>query len=304
MIMKATCYVPILFSLSAAFYCVAQESAFTHEAQAKLGVLNNSTLVVAELDQVSNQQDVALTMNAKLAGQWRATSALTLQGGYSFARKDFQAFDSYDLDLHQLYVDAQYDFAWLSVGVRHDLAKAILQDEAFLSLNQTSIYTAKYLTTTTYLRSALIYKDKKFDSMASRDATNRGVDLNLFQFFAGGNTMLAFGLSGEQEEALDQQFNYSSNSLNSSVLHKFELFGQASQVQLDWRYRHSTYTDSASNTAPQRKDIQQSIQLQWQQAIWRKMSVVAKVEYSDNQSSLPQLNYAQTISLIELQMTF
>lgn len=302
--MKTSHFLAVLLSLSASAYSVAQAPDKRFEAQASLGILNNSTLVVAELDQVSNEQDMAFTFHAKLAGQWQARPALKLQGAYLFARKDYQQFDGYDLDLHQVYVDGQYDFAALSVGIRHDFAYAILQDQAFLRLNQSSLYAAKYITPTTYLRSAFNYKTKHFDSMNARDATNQGVGLNLFQFFNQGSTMLSLGLNVEKEQAVDTQFDFNANSLSAGMSQTFDLLGKTSKLQLAWRYQNNDYAQRLRADDSAREDTQQRYELQWQLALWPQFSVVSKVEYSDYNSTLAALNYTQTVSSISLEANF
>ena len=44
--------------------------------------------------------------------------------------------------------------------------------------------------------------------------------------------MLSFGLSAEQEQAADAQFDYDNWSLNSKVSHKFDLLGQEKNYSL------------------------------------------------------------------------
>jgi hypothetical protein len=280
----------------------SSDSAVSFAGQASLGGLHNSSLVVAELDKVAAQADNALSANVNLQGKWQASDKLKAQANYQYSRKDYQELNDYDLDIHQFGLDVEYDFKAFSLGVRHDLAKASLAGDDFLQLNLTSLYAAKFLKPDLYVRGALNFKDKKFAQITQRDADNQGVNLSVFQFFQAGKTMLSLGLSAEQEQAADAQFDYDNWGLNSKVSHKFDLLGQENKLQFGWRYQTSNY--QAQGNAAARADTLINYEAQWQIAVHAKVNLVSKVEHGISHSTLDSLNYSQTLGSVQVEVNF
>ncbi|KXI28195.1 surface lipoprotein assembly modifier [Paraglaciecola hydrolytica] len=281
----------------------AKDAKVSFAGQASAGWLHNSSLVVAELDKVAAKADNALFANLKFHGKWQVSDKLTSNVNYQYSRKDYQELNDYDLDIHQFGIDAQYDFSAVSVGLRHDLAKASLAGEGFLDLNISSVYLAKFINPELYVRGALNFKDKKFAQITQRDADNEGVNVSVFQFFQGGRTMLSGGLSVESEDAIDSQYDYDNWGINTKASHKFDMFGVANQVQLSWRYQASDY-QQPNNNNELRADSLINYEAQWQIAVHAKVNLVSKVEHGISHSTLDSLNYTQTVGSLQVEVNF
>src|SRR6478609_7941712 len=83
------------------------------------GAEQDSNLNVVELDKNAHESDTALLLNAKADASWKPTEKLNLSGGYAFTSKTYQNNSEFDLAIHQLYADANYDFTYVTGGASH-----------------------------------------------------------------------------------------------------------------------------------------------------------------------------------------
>ena len=115
------------------------------EFELSTGLEQDSNLHVVELDKTSNESDIALLLNAKANGSWKPTEKLSVSGGYSYSAKKYREQDEFNLAIHQLSADVNYEFDLATMGASHYYAKAILDTNGFLDLHQTSLFIAKLI---------------------------------------------------------------------------------------------------------------------------------------------------------------
>ncbi len=285
------------------------QSDFVLNAKLGAGLMHNSALSVDELDDVSAQSDSGHELYGSVKAKWQATDKAKLTASYAYNQKQYREYSQYDLALHQISVDGSYQLQSSELGVRIDGVSARLAGNTFLEYQQVSMYLGKFLQPETYLRSSVKYKNKLFTDLPSRDTTGVGVNLDLFHFLNGANTMLLLGVNGEQENAAQQQFDYWALGLNSKVTHKFNMFGLSSKVGLGLRYQKKDYQSVTleslqGNENIERDENRKIIEANWQLHVLDNLSVITQWQYGDYQSLISTQTYQQNITSLGINFTF
>ncbi|GAA6186816.1 hypothetical protein [Aliiglaciecola sp. NS0011-25] len=299
-----------IFACATSFFTWADtQSAFTFSGKADASAIYNSALSVDELDDVSTQSDSGQKLNAMLQGKWKINDKAQVTSRYAYSQQRYNQYSQYDLELHQFSLDGSYKFTQREFGLRFDGAKARLETGTFLDFQQMSVYLGTFIQPETFLRTSLKFKNKSFTQLYERDANGFGASADLFHFLNNANTMLMIGLSGEIENAHDNQFNYWAAGLNTKLTHKFDMFGLASKVGIGWRYQYKDYesvevSDLQASYNIQRDENRQVIQADWVLNIFDNLSVVTEVQRGDYKSKVESLTYQQNIASLGLNYTF
>jgi hypothetical protein len=298
--------------------CAAAESADStgFNASVEAGWSQNSALTVAELDDVSTEQDSGLMLKANINGKWQVSEKTSLKSSYSYTSQNYNASDQYDLSIHLGAIDAAYSLALFDVGVRHDVAFASLDGDSFLRFNQTSLYVAKLIGGNTFVRANSKFKTKQFANAQQRDADSFGGGVDVFYFLSSGDTMLTAGVNVEDESASDAQFDFDGLNFNTKLAHDFLVLGKESKLSIAWRFQKRGY-DPAPAPAPEqadplamdenlltREDNQHIYKLQWQINFLPSLALKTQVEYGDYSSTIEQQTYAQTVTSISIAANF
>jgi hypothetical protein len=282
---------------------VSQSGFAAAEFELSTGVEQDSNLNVVELDKTSNESDLALLLNAKANGSWRPAEKLTVSGGYSYSAKKYREQDEFDLAIHQLSTDANYEFDAVTLGASHHYAKAILAAEDFLDLHQTSLYIAKLINNRFYLRAAANLQDKSFtQDLSDRNAKNRGANADAFVFFNQGKSFVSLGVSSEKENAKASEFDYSGHSVKARASHKFMLGSKDQKVQLGYRYLERDYAGITAAINAERYDKAQVADASWEVSLSKNLSLEAKAETGKYTSNLASADYQD--NRVSLQVKF
>lgn len=306
--MKKSVYFPLAvsaISVANSLYAATPEGSIRLEA----GTEYDSNLGVVELDQYSTQSDWAALLNARLNGRWKANEKLDVKAGYYYLTKTYQDNENFDLDLQQLFADASYNFDVVTLGASYHNADAELADRDFLQLQQTSLYASRLFNNRIFLRAAANYQDKDFPGNAGRNAQNTGVAGDVFIFFQQGNTFLAAGFTREEEEAVQNQFNYDALSLRASINHKFQAWGKPSKLQLGVRYHDRDYSAAMRSTDDNQTDVFRSdnhrvTSIEWEINLTPKITATSKIERGNYESNLAAANYSETLASVTFGVTF
>lgn len=279
------------------------------KGEVSLGIISNSALSVDELDEVSSQGDSGLEKTAAVTGLWKVNDKAKIAASYRYNEQNYHEFDAFDLALHQVSVDASYQWRKKDLGLRFDGAKAKLAGETFLTFQQASIYLGTFLQPQTFLRTSAKIKSKEFAVMSSRNADAFGASADLFHFINDGNTMFMLGVSADKETATDAQFNYSGYGINTKLSQKFELFGLAQKAAIGWRFQSKDYqpysVDELSSQEKSKADEHRNIfQAQWQLEFTKHLVLTSNLEYGDYRSQLDSQTYSQTLSSLSIKAQF
>lgn len=281
----------------------------TFTGEVALGLIHNSALSVDELDEVSSQGDSGLQTSAAVTGLWKINQQAKIASSFRYNKQDYQKFDAFDLALHQVSVDASYNWRKKDLGLRYDGAKAKLAGDTFLSFQQANIYMGTFLQPETFLRTSAKIKRKNFAAMTSRNADAVGVSAEVFHFINNGDTMLMLGVSADKETATDAQFNYSGYGVNTKLSQKFELLGLAQKAAIGWRFQSKDFkayrNDEMPNQPLSKADEHRNVfHAQWQIEFNKHLALVSNLEYGDYRSQLDSQTYSQTVSSMAIKAQF
>ncbi|MGJ8691583.1 MAG: hypothetical protein ACSHW0_03810 [Thalassotalea sp.] len=279
--------------------------------QVQSGIKHDDTLTVAELDQVSQHADTALTLQGDAKIKWKITPKLILKGGISYALTDYQKYSSYDLAMNKATLDLSYRFDEATLGSNYYFVKAKLAKEDFLQLKQSSIYWSRLYQQSYLLRFSVDSKTKKFANLHERDSKDYALTNQHFFFFNQANNFVSIALNTEKSKANTQQFSYQQLGLSSVFSHRFTGWQLSQQVQLAWQYHKKNYqqqvtSDSSENMAPAtgRKDNQRVTDLKWQVELNDHWSINSKVSYGQYRSTLESLTYNETVTAVSIQGSY
>ncbi len=306
--MKNYFYFPLAvsaISLANSLYAATPAGSIRLEA----GTESDSNLSVVELDQYSTQSDWAALLNARLNGSWKASDKLDLKAGYNYLTKTYQDNESFDLAIQQMFADASYNFDVFTLGASVHNADAELADRDFLQLQQTSIYASRLFNKRFFVRAAANYQEKEFPGNSGRNANNTGFAGDMFVFFREGNTFIVAGVTREEEDAKQDQFNYDAFSLRASINHKFQAWGKPSKLQLGMRYHDRDYsavisdTDNSSNDS-RRNDNHRIANIEWEINLTPKITATSKIERGNYESNFAAADYSETLASVTFGVTF
>lgn len=299
---------PLLLSLAAAIVCANTTLAYAEPAKTKMdaeldvGLEYNSSLAVDELDTTTNQSDTATLFNGKLNGQWGVSDRSTLRGGYSYLSKNYRDNSDFDLAIHQLSADASHDFDLLTVGVSHFFARAELDGDHFLDLNQSSLYGSKLFDKRIFVRVAADVRDKAFDGRPERDADSLGLGSDVYVFFNDAKTYVSVGINGEQEDARASELDYDGLTFRSKLSNKFRMMNRDNKLALSYRYVDRDYDNTDPLIGSARADRRHTTRLEWEVELMKHLGVVSSLEYGDYQSNLDSADYSDTKAMLALRL--
>lgn len=159
--------------------------------------------------------------------KWKTDDGkLSINGGYAYSSKTYQQYDDFDLAIHQLSADTNYNFTAFSASANYFYANANLGGDDFLNLSQTTLYISKLFNDRIYLRGASNFQNKEFNKLSSRNADNKGVYGDAFIFFNQGKTFVSVGVATENENAKAHEFDYKGKNIKTRVSNKFSLWGK------------------------------------------------------------------------------
>ncbi len=275
------------------------QAATKFEAELAMGAEYVDNLSVVQLDQVSDEGDVATVIRAGLSADMKLGNKANFSLGYRFNVSDFQNLDVYDQTTQTLSAEFSYKLDDFTPGISHHYANARLDGEDFLNLNRTSIYAGKLFDNGFYLRPSLTQKIKTFTLNEDRDSSAYELGADGYWFFNNQRSFLSLGVFAEMEDAESVAFDNRALLLRTRVSTKFEGFGLPQQLQLSWRYTQRVYEPGSLDFTDQRvgderRDQRHNIEAQWRVDLnprWQLQSSVAKGLF---QSNLDSADYDET----------
>ncbi|WP_440906098.1 hypothetical protein ACMZOO_07670 [Catenovulum sp. SX2] len=273
------------------------------------GVIHDSQLTIAELDgTASNQSDQALSLKAKLKGQFDLSESSQVAAGLQWSKKDYQSTSSYDTELKQFNLAGKWSLEEIRLGARYDFADVELAGNPLLDMQMLTLDIGSMLGKQAYLRLSSTLKNKDFSKLNERNANSLAFGLDGF-YFINLNHHLALSLNQETETANNQTFDFSQNKIRSSYTYKFASFGETAQLQLHYQwlgknYDHYPINNEQGQNIAVRNDRNQAIGLEWQQPIAGYLTIISNIEYKDNRSNLASADYSETLAEMTMRLSF
>lgn len=277
---------------------LAETDEFTVDAELAAGVEYDSRLSVDELDRSAAISDEALVTSAKISGKWKPTSPFSLKGGYSYSGTKYRDNSEFDIDIHQLYADASYDFDVATVGASQFFADAKLDGEGLLELSRTSLYVSKLMDKRFFVRLAMDLTDKDFDTRSQRDADSSALSGDVYYFFNQAKSFVSVGVSGEEEDAVGDEFDFDGVGFKAKVSNKFQIAGKDSKLSLEYRYKQRDYDNLTPLIGERRDETRQNTKLVWEVWFTEQVGVENSLEYGNYNSNLDSNNFSEVIGSV------
>lgn len=274
----------------------AQDSGKNFDFDINFGIAGeyNSNVTVSEIDASVGEADIATLIDFGIDAYWQPAASWNVDFGYQLSDRRYQDFSEFDLMLHLFYGDVSYDFDVYTVGGNYYYADANLGGDSFLTLHQYSIYAARMIGESVYLRAALNQSDKSFVAFPERDADTQGFAVDTFYFFNEGRSFLLFGGNYDDEQASADMFSYKGNTLRFRYSHRFTMFNQDARFQLGYRVHNRDYRANALGLQQPRKDRHNVIDSRLEIPIWQRLMAVTLLEHGDYNSNLESADYSET----------
>ncbi len=281
-----------------------QEETFSVSGAIALGAEHNNNLSITELETASGQSDVAATLDANIDLSWRPSSRLSLDTGYSYTASRYQDVTAFDLDMHLLYADISYAFDWLTLGANHYYADADLGGDSFLTLKQSSLYAGKLIGEQWFLRGALNFVRKDFDTFTERDADTDGFGLDGFWFFNEGRSNLSLGYAFEDEQTRGASFVYKADTVRLRFSHRFNLWGKEARFQTGYRWHDRRYPNITPSIGVPRDDTHKVADARLEVTVWKSLAVLARWENGNYRSNLPSADFSDNRLSLAARLSF
>jgi hypothetical protein len=293
-----------LSAITVGIFLQSQYTAAAVNIEASTGVEQDSNLNIVELDQQSQDSDLAALLGLKLDAKGKLFDKLSLSGGYSYNSKNYRTNKNFNLAIHQVNADANYNLDVMTIGLSHHYADAILDKDSFLVLNQTSFYASKLINDFLYLRAATNFQDKSFNAAKERNAHNLGFSSDAFIFFNHGKTFVAVSLGKDKEDARTNSLDYKTNQYSAKASHKFMLRKKEQKIQLGWRHIERNYSGITEEINAERYDTSQIIDINWEISLTQSISIETKIENGKYDSNFASANYAENRASVKLKAYF
>lgn len=284
---------------------IAQDDeTFSLSGLVELGAEYNGNLSITELEIASGESDVAGIAEAGLDLSWQPAERWRFEGGYSYTGSRYQDIDNFDLDLHLLYGDISHEFNFITLGANHYFADANLGGDSFLTLNQSSLYAGKLFGERWFLRAALNFIDKEFDTFTDRDAENEGISLDAFWFFNEGRSSVSLGYGAEEEDTRANRFDYDGDTLRLRFNNRFTLLTREARLQLGYRWQDRDYLSVTPAIGQRRDDRHRIADAELELSWFNNFAVIGRLEHGEYASNLPSADYSETRLSLAARLSF
>lgn len=282
----------------------AQAASFEYSGSLAAFYEYHSNVSLTELSESASENDTATTVEFSLDGSLKLGQRTRLDGGYTLSEQRYSTYSNYDLRTHLLYLDGSHEIGAYTFGVSHYYARALLQREGFMSLNQNMLYAARLFGNQWYARATMLVSEKRFDQLEGRNASAIGLGGNLFWFSADMMRFMSLGLNITDESADDSAFDYTGVALQAAFSQRFSIGSRDARMQLSGRWRHRDYQQSANADERARRDTHLIAEGRFKISLNDWFDIVTTLERGRYRSTLDIADYAETRLALGLMANF
>lgn len=280
------------------------ESTFSWSGRVSADTEYHSNVSVSEIESTTGEADSAMLFIVGLDSSWTISDHLTLDAGYSYSDRRFAEFNEFDLQIHLGYLDLSYQVNQYTFGGNLYYADAAVDRSGFMTLNQQSLYAARFFGSRVYWRVAINQARKSFPEFAARSASNQGGSSDLFWFSGDLNRFLALAVSYLDEDANSREFSYKAVASRLRLSQRFAIRGRDARVQLSGRWESRDYQGANSFIGQPRDDTQLVAEASFEMNIVRALYLNSELERARYRSNLAIADYAETRVGVGLRLEF
>lgn len=269
-----------------------------------LGYQYDSNVAVLELDAASGESDTALQADAGFSAKWRPTRPFSVKLGYNFNDTRYSDFSAFDLTIHRFSADLAYDFDALDAGMLlHDI-HARLDSDGFLDIQQVNPYVSYMMNEKLLIRAAYAHSEKDFLTRAERAAGNNALSVDGYWFVDGLNRYFVIGLRTDREDAVDGQFDYSSDRIKLQFTQRLEAWQKELTMKLRAQYDVRDYANVTESIGERRDDKRFRAGLATELKLTERLEIEGAAELSNNQSNLSAADFSEKVYTLKLSASF
>ena len=280
----------------------ASEKSTTYELDISAGFLYDSNVSLDEIDLTSRRGDQATIIRAGVSVDHQFSDKIDGSVGYSISDKSYDEFSEFDLRTGLLSASIDGKVAdKTKLGLQLNHADSQLNGDDYLQLTKVSPNLSWFLSKSQYLRISIDYTDKSFDGRPTRDAEDVGLGVDWYYFLNSTKNYFVFGYDFNQEDAIDNAFDFSGNTFKFSWINKPEFIGLNSKFRLGFRYEIRDYDDPISGDGvTSRSDDRLRLFSKFEITPVKNVVVELEYEYSDFESTEDVFTYDQDILLLKV----
>lgn len=280
----------------------AGNDAFSIEVEG--GLEYDSNVALLDVDTSTNIGDTVASVKLGLGYELPTEGRFGWSAGYDFSQTMHQDLDAFDLRLHRGSSTFSWDFGRTDFGLMLNYADAVLDGESFMTLTQLSPYVTKLAGSKLFLRFSYTGTDKDFAGNAQRAATANALTSDIYVFLNGLDTYLLLEARIDDEDAIDDQFDYESERLRIQLSHRFRIGSR------DLTYRAGLRSESRDYSAvtPSINAIRNDDRLQFETSadlpLGERLNANFEYTRADNTSNLPSVDFNENVISFALSATF
>lgn len=292
-----------LATLATAAPAMSEETTkLTFEASA--GVAGDSNVGAPDLDQNTDQGDVALLLRGKIQLDVKPTKQLVLRGGYEASQTSYQDFGAFDLTTHRGFAEAEYDFDVAKAGVLANYVHARLDGAGYLDYAQISPNVSKLVGDKLFLRGAYVRTEKDFKTSDGRDASGDAGRVDAFYFLDGTRQYVTIGGEAGSEDAESDLFDLDHGSAKGAYVQRFGMLGRDAKMRLGVEIEQRDYDAVDPVIEARREDKIVSATSDLEVPLYGPVSMDLGYEYRDRSSNLDSADYDEHVGSVELKVAF
>lgn len=268
------------------------------------GVRYDSNVAVLELDTSSNAGDAAASFELGVNYDKPDEGVFDFRTGYNFSQTRHEDFEAFDVGIHRGSATFAWDLEGVDTGASLHYAYAELDGEEFLVLEQFSPYIQKLMSERLFLRFALAHTEKTFAGNPGRDADAATLSSDAYVFLNGLTTYMIFGHRYNDEDALDNQFDYSGHELKVQLNRRFEAGSRTLTFKTYLRAETRDYSYPTLSIGEQREDDRYQFEALAELPLGERVLATFSYRHADNQSNLPSLDFVENVYSVEFSADF
>ncbi|MBQ4829139.1 hypothetical protein J8L84_07610 [Alteromonas sp. MMG017] len=284
-----------------------------------VGAHHDSNVNVSELDTNTDTSDSAIKGNAKLKVAIMPTDKWQITASAQHSETRYSELSDFDLAITTLSGEASYQSSWAKIGIHHYYANANLDDNAFLTYQQSGISLANSAFTQGYWRISVDTIDKSFESVPERDAKALSSRIDGFWFFEN-HSFIQVGVKYQNEDALAQAFDYTSHGIDASYTYPANLWGKALDIKLGYEMESRLYGKGSQSSEPttsavpfseieqqedgRREDNRHVFEASIEYTAMENVDFIVSTQYKDYGSTLVSADYQETLAEIGVRFHF
>jgi hypothetical protein len=262
------------------------------------GLEYDSNVAVLELDASTGAGDAAALLEFGVAYDRPGNAKLDFGAGYNFSETAHEDFSAFDVRIHRGSANMSYDLGRFDVGATLQYADAELDGTEFLALTQLSPYVSGLVGRRLFLRFAYLDSDKDFADNPARDAATSSLSSDAYVFINGLKTYLVFGHRYDDEDAGFDELDYTGQRFGIQLSQRFTARAREITLKTHLRSESRDYRAVTPSIGAVRRDDRLELGLLMEIPVGKRVVTRISIRRADNESNLPSVDFAETVSSI------